>query len=185
VKNSDFAIASVTNLLGRDVPRPIASDHARAFDAVYTEHVGGTYRFLLGLTRDRAEAEDLTADVFERAYRAWVQGSFPSDRAAEWPLRTGRNLAIDRWRRARRLAAILLKSPQPSRPKDQDRAEFLIWLDDLSRVLSPRQQAFLLLRYRNDLSDDAIGVILGTSASGVRSLASRTLATLRDHQELL
>jgi RNA polymerase sigma factor (sigma-70 family) len=63
--------------------------------------------------------------------------------------------------------------------------EFWMWFDALSEVLSPRQREVLLLRYRRDLSDDDIGLILGISPSGVRSAVSRALAILRQHPELL
>jgi DNA-directed RNA polymerase specialized sigma24 family protein len=43
----------------------------------------------------------------------------------------------------------------------------------------------LLLRYRGDLSDEAIGLVMGLTASGVRSLVARALAALRSNPELL
>jgi RNA polymerase sigma factor (sigma-70 family) len=63
-------------------------------------------------------------------------------------------------------------------------AEFWIWLDALSRALPTRQRDVILLRYQRDLSDEDIGEVLGLSASGVRTLASRALAGLRRHPEL-
>jgi len=51
--------------------------------------------------------------------------------------------------------------------------------------LTPRQREVLLLRYQYDLADDQIGRILGLSEPGVRSLASRAVAALRHHPELI
>ena len=64
------------------------------------------------------------------------------------------------------------------------RSEFWLWLDALAAVLPERQREVLFLRYQRDLDDEEIGEILGLSASGVRSLASRALAALRRHPEL-
>jgi RNA polymerase sigma factor (sigma-70 family) len=63
-------------------------------------------------------------------------------------------------------------------------AEFWLWLDALSQALPARQRDVILLRYQRDLTDEDIGEILGLSASGVRTLASRALNGLRRHPEL-
>ena len=63
-------------------------------------------------------------------------------------------------------------------------AEFWLWLDALSKALPTRQRDVILLRYQRDLTDEDIGEILGLSASGVRTLASRALGALRKHPEL-
>lgn len=73
-------------------------------------------------------------------------------------------------------------------PGGPDRAagadEFWLWLDALSQALPARQRDVIFLRYQHDFSDEDIGEVLGLSASGVRTLASRALAGLRKHPEL-
>ena len=63
-------------------------------------------------------------------------------------------------------------------------AEFWLWLDALSRALPARQRDVIFLRYQQDLSDEDIGEVLGLSASGVRTLASRAFSGLRHHPDL-
>ena len=41
------------------------------FETQMSQHYQGAYRFLYGLTNNRAEAEDLTQDTFVRAYNAY------------------------------------------------------------------------------------------------------------------
>ena len=65
------------------------------------------------------------------------------------------------------------------------RTEFWLWFDAVARALNGRQREVLLLRYQRDLTDAEIGSILGISESGVRSLVSRAIAVLREHEELL
>lgn len=67
----------------------------------------------------------------------------------------------------------------------ETRTQFWIWFDAVSRVLTPRQREALVLRYSRDLDDSEIGLVMGISESGVRSLVSRALAVLRSHEELL
>jgi RNA polymerase sigma factor (sigma-70 family) len=59
-----------------------------------------------------------------------------------------------------------------------------MWLDALSEALPGRQRDVIFLRYQRDLTDAEIGEVLGLSASGVRTLASRALLALRKHPEL-
>ena len=42
-----------------------------------------------------------------------------------------------------------------------------------------------MLRYQRDLSDADIGLVMNLSESGVRSLVTRALESLRAHPELL
>lgn len=162
------------------IVRPAAVSGAvqRAYEAHYRD----VYRYLLALTRSASDAEELTAEVFERALRAW--DTVP-ERPLPWLLLTARRIATDRWRRVVRLVGIQRRL-RPGGPADagEARTEFWAWFDALAAVLTPRQREVLVLRYQRDLSDPEIGQILGISPSGVRSLVARALEVLRAHPEL-
>lgn len=151
----------------------------RAFDA----HHRDVYRYVLALTRSAADADEVTAEVFERALRTWPA---EPERVEAWLLLTARRIATDRWRRARRLVTVLSRVRAGDRTDaGEGRAEFWAWFDAVSRVLTDRQREALVLRYQRDLTDADIASILGLSESGVRSLIARALETLRAHPELL
>jgi RNA polymerase sigma factor (sigma-70 family) len=153
------------------------------FDEVYAAHYRDVFRYALALTRSLEEAEEVTADTFERALRGW---STVPDRPIAWLLVTARHIATDRWRRARRLARIALATrPAPAAGEGTSEADFRAWFDSLAAVLTTRQREVLVLRYQGDLADADIGSIMGLSESGVRSLIARALAVLRSHPELL
>lgn len=158
-----------------------ARDHA--IGSIYRAHYRDVYRYLLGLTRSPDDAEEISAEVFERAVRAW---DTPPEPALPWLLLTARRISADRWRRARRLARILL-SPRTDRREDagEERTEFWDWFEAVSRVLTKRQREVLVLRYQHDLTQVDIARIMGVSESGVRSLIARALEALRAHPELL
>jgi RNA polymerase sigma-70 factor (ECF subfamily) len=154
------------------------------FESVYERHYRDVYRYILALTRSPEETDDIVAETFERAFRAWSDG--PAERPLPWLFLTARRIATDRWRRARRLAHLTVRpSGHRTEGTDERRIEFWLWFDDVSRVVSKRQREVLLLRYRRDLTDKDIAAILGISESGVRSLAARALALLREHPEVL
>jgi RNA polymerase sigma-70 factor (ECF subfamily) len=163
--------------------RCVAPDYAAAFEGAYLAHFPSLYRYVLGLTRSTDEADDITAEVFARAFRAWALGPPPAGRQLPWLLLAARRLATDRWRRAKRF--IRLAAADPRRTDEQQQAEFWLWFDALAEVLTERQREVLLLRYQRDLSDEDIGQVMGISPSGVRSLVARALDALRAHPELL
>jgi RNA polymerase sigma factor (sigma-70 family) len=162
--------------------RPVPAD-ASLVERAYVARYRDVYRYVLALTNSAADAEDVTAEVFERALRSWRT---EPERVEAWLLLTARRLATDRWRRARRFVTILPRLGAGGRDDaDEQRSEFWEWFGAVSRVLTDRQREVLILRYQRDLADADIATVLGMSESGVRSLVARALDALRAHPELL
>lgn len=162
---------------------------AESFEAVYREHFRDVYRFVLLSLRRTDDAEDVVSDTFDRAFTAWRSGHGPAGRALPWLLVIARRIVVDRWRRERLIRwlpfTIGRSTPEPADSAvDEARAEFWIWLEQLAKALPERHREVIFLRYQRDLSDEEIGEILGLSASGVRTLASRAIAAIRKHPEL-
>lgn len=152
-------------------------------EAIWIRHYPDVYRYALTLTRSHEDAQELVSDVFARAIDRW---SIVPEPPLPWLLVVTRRLATDRWRRARRLASILVAGRRRHAVDgDERRSEFWAWFESLSTVLTPRQLEVLALRYRHDLSDDQIAEVMGLSQSGVRSLVARALDVLRAHPEVL
>jgi RNA polymerase sigma factor (sigma-70 family) len=152
-------------------------------ERVYADHFRDVHRYLLGLTASAADADEIAAETFERAIRAWIRVPEPP---LPWLLLTARRIATDRWRRARRLARLVV-GPRPDVRPDAGEAEteFWLWFGTLAKALTRRQREVLVLRYQRDLTDADIAEIMGLSESGVRSLVARALEVLRHHPELL
>jgi RNA polymerase sigma factor (sigma-70 family) len=153
------------------------------FESIYRRHYLDVFRYVFVLSRSKDEAEDVSAEAFARALRSWSTNRPPPGKELPWLLLTARRVFTDRWRRTRRLARDLVARAGSDDP--HARTEFWLWFDSLSRVLSPRQREVLLLRYRRDLSDEDIALVMGLSASGVRSLVARALDALRSNPELV
>lgn len=162
---------------------------AESFEAVYREHYRDVYRFVLLSLRRSDDADDVVADAFDRAFTAWRTGHGPAGRALPWLLVIARRIVVDRWRRERLIRWLPFRTdrsvPDPvDGASDEARTEFWMWLERLAKALPERQREVIFLRYQRDLADEDIGEILGLSASGVRTLASRAIAGLRQHPEL-
>jgi RNA polymerase sigma-70 factor, ECF subfamily len=153
------------------------------FDSAFRMHYEDVYRYALVLTRQDDDAEDIAAEAFARALESWSRTGTP-DRPLAWLFLVARRLATDRWRRARRAFSSRGWVQPSDGTLDVGDVEARLWLESLLTVLSPRQAEAMALRYQRDLSDADIGQILGLSASGVRSLVSRALDSLREHPEV-
>jgi RNA polymerase sigma-70 factor, ECF subfamily len=164
-----------------------AGGEAGDFEALYARHYRDVFRYSLALTRRVEDAEDVASEVFERGLRSGRSNGATAPSELAWLLLIARRIVIDRARRQRLLRWLPL-SIDPVAPRahaDPDRVEFWLWFDQLADVLTSRQREVLLLRYQADLSDADVGRVLGISEAGVRSLASRAVAALRQHPELL
>lgn len=140
---------------------------------IYDAHAATVYAYLRRRV-DAAEAEDLTAEVFHAAARAFEDGRGHRVTVA-WLMVTARNLVIDRWRRAerhRRRLPLLVPTP-PADEATSDRV-----LDALDRLL-PRQRASLVLRYLEDRPVAEVAMLLGVGVAAAESLLARARREFR------
>jgi RNA polymerase sigma-70 factor (ECF subfamily) len=73
----------------------------RTFEGLVQEHKNRIYGYICRLTNDSPDAEDITQEVFIRAYQS--MHAFRHDAAVDtWLYRIATNLVIDRFRRAKR-----------------------------------------------------------------------------------
>jgi RNA polymerase sigma-70 factor (sigma-E family) len=137
----------------------------------------------IGLTGNRADAEDLTQAALAKTYLAWDR---ISDHAAldGYVRRAMVNTHISWWRRRR-----LEEYPTDEMPDvavgdhaaDSDLHEIVIRA--LNRLPS-RMRAAVMLRYLEDKTEPEIADALGISLGTVKSTVSRAMAKLREDVEL-
>jgi RNA polymerase sigma-70 factor, ECF subfamily len=155
----------------------------RDFASVYDEHVRRVYGFFGYLLSSRADAEDLTQQTFERAFRSWERYDESRGEASTWLMVIARNLFVDHMRasRAVRLAPVddLHLEGTPATP---DRHS--LGLDpDLERALGelgPREHELIALRFGGDLTAAEIAALTGLTLANVQQILSRTLRRLRE-----
>jgi RNA polymerase sigma-70 factor (sigma-E family) len=132
------------------------------------------------LTRDSQLAEDLVQDVLGRAYLHWDK-ILRTDRPDVYLRRMLINANVSRWRRraSHEVVGVVPDERPVAGGHDVDLAERdALWR--LITKLPSKQQATVVLRYYEDLSDAAIAEILDCSPVTVRTHAMRALATLRE-----
>ncbi len=151
------------------------------------EHLPSVYRFALRLTQNPHEAEDLTQDVFVRAWRGRRQLR-KAKSARAWLFQVTANLWRDRLRSRRR-------SPEQAEPSLDHHERFgvppdleSIVQEDVERTLEAvdslpsRQREVLYLHAVEGLSLAEIAEILATSSAAVK--ASLSLARKRIRRKL-
>ena len=158
-----------------------------AFGRLYDLYVHRIYGFALGHTRSREEAEDLTAQTFERAMGSIRRYESRGAPFSAWLYRIAANIAVDRARRAHGVV-LLGEEDLPDRgaedaeadpPRMVERWERAGWLLDHVTALPREQQQAIELRFWGDQSFAEIGEALGRSEAAAKQLVYRALRGLR------
>lgn len=154
------------------------------FERFYERTYPMAYRTALGIVREPGLAADVTQDAFVAAYRqrSRFRGDAP---VAAWLYRIVVRAALDgvhrRSRGPRLIDIAQVGSPAAATggPSDIARLPDRLSMLDALDVLTPKARAAVVLRYYHDLDYATIAGILGTSASNVGVLLTRSLDRLR------
>jgi RNA polymerase sigma-70 factor (ECF subfamily) len=143
-----------------------------AFDELYLAAGARLVGQLYAATGDLGEAQDCVQDAFVRAWLRWdrVAGY---DNAEAWVRRVALNLAVSRWRRARRLVlgrSVDVAQPAPGR----EQADVVAAL----RTLPERQRTALVLHDLAGLTVAEVATELRVPEGTVKSWLSRSRAQL-------
>ena len=164
-------------------PPPRTGSAGPSWEQLVAAHSARVYRHALRLTGNRADAEDLTQDVFVRVFRSldsYVDGSFEG-----WLHRITTNLFLDHVRRKARLrfdpigdATDHLGSADSAHDVAL-RAGFDPDVEEALASLSPEFRAAVLLADVDGLSYEEVAEVLGLRLGTVRSRIHRGRSRLR------
>jgi RNA polymerase sigma factor (sigma-70 family) len=152
------------------------------FERLYAAEAAGLFSFLAYRTGDRALAEDLLADAFERALRS--RRRFDRRRGSEktWLYAIAINVLRDHVRRAAAEGRALGRAGERERAVD-DPHERLERRDLLERALaglSSEEREAIALRFGADLTVPELAKVLGEPLTTVEGRVYRALRKLRD-----
>lgn len=156
---------------------------ADALNVIYATHKVRIYTFLLRLLADPAGADDLTQDVFTKAYQAL--GTLTDEhRVLPWLYRIATNTAIDHIRRRKRFVWLRVGRLAGTRdePLMKDDHGAIPERDQLRQVLATlpvEQSAALLLHALEGYSYKEIADIQGCTVTAVRSRIARARQKFR------
>ena len=165
--------------IAKDVARATAGDR-QAFEQLYHVHVNRVFALCVRMTNDRGTAEELTQDVFVRAWQKL--GSFRGESAfGTWLHRLAVNLMLehraglgrDRKRWSSDEAAI---SDQPARRQTIDEG---LDMEDAVRQLPDGMRQIFVLYDVEGYQHEEIGKLLGISTGTSKSQLHRARMALR------
>ncbi len=152
-----------------------------SFGPLYEQHRLPVYRYLRARTGSDADALDLAADTFERAFASLGRFRRRDGGVQAWLFRIARNVAIDAHRRRRPtvdLAGADAHLGRAALEVDRLEGDRTDVLDLVSRLPDDQREA-LLLRYAAGLTAKEIGVVVGKREDAVQKQIERGLAALR------
>ncbi len=169
-------------------PIPDVIDRARggdrhAFGELYDTHVESVYRYVLYRVREPSDAEDLTSEVFTRAFANIHRYRWQGKSFLAWLYTIARNAVTDRRRRERPTVDLDdAFGVAEEGPTAHDRAVTGEQVDALRgavKHLTSEQQEVLVLRFVQDMSSRQVAKMLGKNEGAIRALQFRALGRLR------
>ena len=161
---------------------PATAARALDFDALYRDARNDVFAYTATLLRDRAAAEDVTAQAFERAYKRRSRFDARRGSPRAWLFGIARNAALDELRRRKRAATAEI--PAPAHAPGPDEAAELAAERDAVRAalgrLAARDRELIALKYHAELSNAEIAAVLGVSSSNAGTLLHRAMTKLRE-----
>jgi RNA polymerase sigma-70 factor (ECF subfamily) len=169
-----------------DTPPAAGPDAAAAaFTEKYNQYFTRVFAYIYGRVRNVHTAEDLVADVFERAYLK--AGSLRNEEAfSTWLFTIARNVIISHGRRYGRESVVdpdVMKEIAPASASVESEIlmrEEVATVAGLLRGLPQREQDIVSLKFDAELSNTQIAEIMELSEANVRVILFRTLRKLRD-----
>jgi len=158
---------------------------AEAFGELYERHVNAVYRFLYARLDNRLDAEDLSEEVFLRAWNSLNNYHERGIPFLAFLLIIARNVLIDHYRRNGREPKQVPIDDLQLRDKNPDPGEVTSLnvkhqeLRQAIELLRDDYQEVLVLRFINDLSPTETAKVMKRSTGAVRVLQHRAIAALR------
>jgi len=158
-----------------------------SFSAAAEAHLDDVYRFLVHLTANRDLAEDLAADTFERALRAWSRYEPSQGPVLPWLIGIARHRALDHFRSERRRrerdARYEVDNPHSTAASDDARGISAPLQAALAR-LDRRDRELIGLRVVLDLDAVTAARILEITPTACTTRLHRALGRLRKEVSL-
>jgi len=153
------------------------------FERVYADHAQGLFSFLVYRTGDRALAEDMLADAFERALRA--RHRFDRRRASEktWVYAIALNCLRDHQRRTAAEERALERTATSTTHEQDHPLDRIDKRDSVRRaleILTAEEREAIALRYGADLTVPEIARVTGQPLTTVEGRVYRALRRLRN-----
>jgi len=173
----------VSEAIAEAVPPLARTPESESFATLYERTFPKLYAYVASLLRDRAAAEDVTSQAFERAYRRRRTYRPARGTREAWVFGIARNAALDELRRRGRHGALEGEPEDLSSPSPADYAELSLRRETVRsalETLDDRERELVALKFMGGLSNAEIARVLGLSESNAGTKLHRTITKLRE-----
>ncbi len=165
------------------VQRAVQRDKA-AFATLYDSYMDRVYRHVYYRVSNQIDAEDITQEVFIRAWKAINKYKRTGAPFVTWLLAIAHNLIVDHYRARKNLVSLeeAEASNQTAEASPEAMAEASLNKDYVRRAvlkLKGEKQRVILMRFIDGLSYGEIAKVLNKSEGAVRVIQCRALNDLK------
>jgi RNA polymerase sigma-70 factor (ECF subfamily) len=170
-------LSAIANVADERLLIEAAQQDPSRFAELYEQNFHRVYAFIARRVHDRAEAEDVTAEVFHQALSNIGRFEWRGIPFAAWLLRIAANTLADRWQRATKHPEIPAEVLEEAGVEQEvERRAMLFQLVDR---LPQDQRLVVVWRFVEQKSVKEIARELGRSEGAVKQLQFRALQSLR------
>jgi RNA polymerase sigma-70 factor (ECF subfamily) len=161
-----------------------ASGDTAAFGRLYERHLDAIYRYIYFRVSNARDAEDLTEQVFLKAWQALPDYEQQGTPFTSWLYRIAHNAVIDHYRRRDVREAVDPEEIFNWGGTEASSLEWVIAAEETERLadaigqLPEEQQQVIILRFIEGLDHAAVADILEKSNGACRMIQYRALTTL-------
>lgn len=165
------------------IVRAAIRGEASAFGTLYDRYQPAIYRFVLFKVGRREDAEDLTHQIFIKAWQRIDQYEGRGFPFSSWLYRIARNQIVDFYRSHRETTSIdeldVVLASTPTLEHDIDTRLDARRIRTVMTQLKPEYQDVIILRFIEECSVEDTATALNRSQGAVKVLQHRALAQLR------
>lgn len=159
-----------------------AEGNVQAFGEIYKSYLDRIYRYVYYRINDKMTAEDITEDVFIKAWKAIKTCKGKEKTFSSWLYRIAHNHLINTLRNSSRITSL---RSQPAVEFIDSKQEIDTAIDhkELIKVISnlpENQRQVVILKFIEGLDNQEISRITGKKEGAIRISQMRALATIRE-----
>ena len=161
--------------------RKAASGNFEAFGEIYSIYLDRIYRYIFYQVKDEMTAQDITQEVFVKAWKAISSLRGEGKTLQSWLYRIARNHLIDYLRNTKKNTSLdrenlpEISDPNPEVETELERRE----LREMITCLPENQKQVIILKFLEGLNNQEIAKVMGKREGAIRVLQMRALANLR------
>ncbi len=154
-----------------------------ALTQIYEENFDRIYRYIVLKIGERTEAEDMTQQVFLKAFRSISSFKYKKVPLSSWLYRIAHNQIVDHLRRKSKRATVPLNESLAdggSDPKLEVERDFDIKrLVSATKQLTGAQQEVISLRFAGELTIRQVAGVMNKSEGAIKALQHSAIVSLR------